>query len=148
MPHSLLDSFLLSFTLGSLYISLDYIVHHQYDFTDRFLSRCVQNSLPVLFCLFFIFDRISRVKSHKWAQIAFLIAAICLGARVIHITTADHTFGSMLATPGLVVLWIFLVIELDLSLALISVVGVTIYYYIAQLLDLISHDPSRVFKGL
>jgi len=116
------DTFLVSFALGTLYITLDYMVHTQFDYTDHFLERCLNHTPIVMVCLIFIFDRLSRLKSNKWAQMAFMIAAAGLGSRVVWITTVDHTLGAMLQTPSLIVLWTYLIMELDLGLALTSLI--------------------------
>ena len=142
MSHSNVDSFLLSFTLGTMYFTLEYMVHVQFDYTDHFLDRCLKHSSIVMPCLIFIFDRLSRFKNNKWAQIAFMIAAAGLGSRVVWITTVDQTLGAMLHTPGLVVLWTYLIMELDLVLALTSLIGVMIYYYRKSLMELVIIDQK------
>ena len=148
MSQSTLDSFLLTFTLGTVYVSLDYLVHLQFDHTEDFLTRCIQHTPLVLICLFFIFDRLSRLKKNRWAQLAFMIAAITLGCRVVYITTLNSTLGQMLLVPSFVVLWTFMIIELDLALAITSLIAVMIYYYRKSLMDFITPDPSKLFKGL
>jgi hypothetical protein len=53
----------------------------------------------------------------------------------------------MLKTPGLAVLWIYLVIELDLALAAISLLCTALYYYrdtVARLLQLRSLLPEEI----
>jgi hypothetical protein len=142
------DTFLVSFALGTLYITLDYMVHTQFDYTDHFLERCLNHTPIVMVCLIFIFDRLSRLKSNKWAQMAFMIAAAGLGSRVVWITTVDHTLGAMLQTPSLIVLWTYLIMELDLGLALTSLIGVLIYYYRKRLMELVITDPAKPFKDL
>lgn len=77
-----------------------------------------------------------------------MMAATGLGSRVVYITTVNQTLGDMLHTPGLVVLWTFMIMELDLGLAVTSLVGVMIYYYRNRLLELVLQDPSKLFKGL
>jgi hypothetical protein len=53
----------------------------------------------------------------------------------------------MLKTPGLAVIWIYLVIELDLTLAAISLLCTALYYYrdtVARLLLLRSLSPEEI----
>ena len=53
----------------------------------------------------------------------------------------------MLKTPGLAVLWIYLVIELDLALAAVSLLCTALYYYrdtVARLLLLRSVSPEEI----
>lgn len=54
---------------------------------------------------------------------------------------------AMLKTPGLAVLWIYLVIELDLALAAVSLLCTALYYYrdtVARLLLLRSLSPEEI----
>jgi hypothetical protein len=124
------------------------MVHKQFDHTDHFLERCLQHTSIVMVCLIFIFDRLSRLKNNKWAQMAFMIAAAGLGSRVVWITTVDRTLGGMLNTPSLIVLWTYLIIELDLGWALTSLIGVLIYYYRKSLMELVITDLAKPFKDL
>ena len=149
----ILDSVLLSWSLSCLYITMDYLVHLQYDYTSdftfwRFLSR----HLPFGLTLFGFVYLTTLYKSRWWMRLGCAIGSLFAGCLLIHYSQNVQTFGyifnltrrAMLKTPGLAILWIYLIIQMDLLPSLLSLAGSMIFYY----KDFLLPDPTTVFKGL
>ena len=169
----LLDSVLLTLPLWSLSMSLDYLVHSQYDFINQFWTYqrfLYQKHVPNLVFLFFFIYYTSLYKSKKWMQFILALIATSMGVLVIHITSDPHqTFGYffisigqlkfkcqfnnlflkrlMTKAPGMAILWIYAIIQLDLTYALVTLGACALYYHKDYALKTFL-DPSSDFMKL
>ncbi|KAI9101387.1 hypothetical protein DFS34DRAFT_614295 [Phlyctochytrium arcticum] len=124
-----LVALLLGIPLTLLHGTLDYIVHLQYDYAERFtMQHILRRQLPMLPLLCFFIYVTSRVKDWRAVQAAFMVGSVGAGCRLIWVSQVDETFGAMLQTPGLAVMWIYFVIQMKLSYAVASLVGCFLYY--------------------
>ncbi|KAJ1343123.1 hypothetical protein BSLG_002149 [Batrachochytrium salamandrivorans] len=111
----LLAAVLMSFPMIMFHLTLDYVVHFQYGFLSDFTVMHVV----------------------QWLLAA---AALIVGNMLIYYTTVDETFGAMLKAPGLSVVWVYLVIQMDILPAMVSLLGSLIYYHADFLVSFI--DPN------
>ncbi|KAI8800399.1 hypothetical protein BJ742DRAFT_841794 [Cladochytrium replicatum] len=105
------DSLLLAMPLAIMHAVFEYIIHIQFDFkNDYTISRAARRSLPVFFILFAFGYGAAKVKKLLTAQVVYGIAAFVIGIALVRESLGgDQTFGAMLRTPGLAVLWIWFV---------------------------------------
>ena len=124
----LLTSSLLTMPLLILNISFEYLVHVQFGITDQFVFD-VYKHLPLLPAIFVLTVVTSKFKQSKFGQFLFLLASSCIGCYVISLVKDDGTFGAMSKTPGLITVGVLLIIQQDLSLALLSILFWVAFYY-------------------
>ena len=125
---NLLASVLLSLPLTILHITFEYLVHVQYGITDQFHFEPSKHL--ALFPAILAFTFVTNVfKSTKFGQFLFLVVAVGVGSYVIHLTIDEGTYGALSKTPGLITIGILLIIQANLSLALLSVICWTMFYY-------------------
>ena len=129
MLNKFLDSLLISIPLVTLYASLDFIVHAQYDYVDDFYPRILNRHAPLLPVMIIMIMITSSFQSSKFAQFAFAIVSCLCGCLLIHYSQDNGTFGSMLLTPGLAILWIYFIIQMNLTLAVVTLLGNILFYY-------------------
>ncbi|KAJ3294813.1 hypothetical protein HK104_003280 [Borealophlyctis nickersoniae] len=126
----LLLAILMSIPLTVLHGGLDYVVHQQYDFLDQFTVRRVLTRQLPLFPLLVAFIYFTTKYKRLWvAQGLFTIGSIAAGNYLVYLSTDDQTFGAMLKTPGLALLWIYFVIQMNLPLGCLSLLGTYAYYH-------------------
>ncbi|KAL2916384.1 hypothetical protein HK105_204140 [Polyrhizophydium stewartii] len=126
----LLVALLMSVPMVMFHGMLDYLVHYQYGFLEEFTIEYVLRRELLMYPALVIFTYgTGRVKHSRIAQALFAVAAVGAGCLLIHYTTADETFGSMLKAPGLSCIWIMLIIQMDLTAALASLAVCIVYYH-------------------
>lgn len=113
-----------------MYAVLEYMVYKQFlmdseivwsDYTLKILKI-----IPALSIFIFITNK--HQKSLVVEVLFFLICILCGGA-IIYIHSKDGTFGGMSRTPGLSVLWVYSVMQMNKWSALATCVFVYSYYY-------------------
>ncbi|KAJ3013488.1 hypothetical protein HKX48_005734 [Thoreauomyces humboldtii] len=120
----------LAIPLTMLHGLLEFMVHEQYAFTERFTaSHVLRRQVPLAPAIGLLAYATGRLKGHLAAQIAFLVASAAAGCALIAFTSNEPTFGEMLNTPGLAVLWILLVIQMRLSFAVPSLLVPLAYHF-------------------
>eukprot|EP00842_Homolaphlyctis_polyrhiza_P005000 jgi/Hompol1/5500/HPOL_004478-RA len=123
------DAVLMSIPMTLFHGILDYVVHYQYGFLEQFnATHVLTRQLPLMPALVVFMYATTLIKHHLLAQLLFAAAAIGVGIWLIHQSTVVETFGAMLQTPGLATIWVYLVIQMDLVPALISLLVAFIYY--------------------
>ncbi|KAJ3036818.1 hypothetical protein HDV00_002371 [Rhizophlyctis rosea] len=123
-------SILFALPLTVLHGGLDYLVHVQYDYADHFnITRVLSRQLPLFPILITFIYFTSKYKFHWLAQSLFTVASAASGTYLVYVTKEDQTFGGMLKTPGLAILWIYSVIQMNLALAIVSLAGTFLYYH-------------------
>lgn len=140
-------SILLSFALTTLFIIFDYMVFLQFHMVDdyHFFYRFSRKYIPVLACNIFIIYGLSRYVEKLAIQILLLTLSCYLGIQVVSIAGNHSTFGDMLKTPGLIIMWAYCVIQMRFLPALFNVMVVLVYYYKDTL---IFTQPSMSSSGL
>ncbi|KAI8930294.1 hypothetical protein BC831DRAFT_440026 [Entophlyctis helioformis] len=147
-PHVLV-AVLMSIPMALFHGMLDYIVHHQYGFLDKFTWRHVASrQLPLIPSLVLFMYVTSRVKHSKVAQLLFAVAAVAAGNTLIYYTTVDETFGAMLKAPGLAVVWVYLVIQMDILPAILSLAGSLIYFHREYLMSIVRSNSFALHEDL
>ncbi|KAJ3049636.1 hypothetical protein HK097_009386 [Rhizophlyctis rosea] len=123
-------AFLFALPLTVLHGGMDYIVHLQYDYGEHFtFKRVLSRQLPLFPVLVLFIYFTTKYKNLLVSQLLFTIASAAAGVGLVYFSTEDQTFGAMLKTPGLAVLWIYLVIQMRLPLACLSLLGTFLYYH-------------------
>ncbi|KND01891.1 uncharacterized protein SPPG_03677 [Spizellomyces punctatus DAOM BR117] len=126
---TVLVALLLTIPLTVLHGTLEYVVHLQYDFLQEFTwSRILSRQVPLAPVLALFIYITTRYKESRAAQAVFMLGSLASGCALIHLSQDDQTFGAMLKTPGLAILWIYFVIQAKLSYASISLLGCLLYY--------------------
>lgn len=122
---------LMTIPLLTLYFALDYTVHQQYDFDHLIsLKATAKRYTPLALVLYTLIYFTHKHKRSRLAQLLFTLLSIGAGVGLIYFSTeANQTFGNMKKTPGLAVLWIYTVVQLDLTLALVSLAISMIFFY-------------------
>ena len=134
VPEPFLDpvseTLVLSIPLTVLHFGLEFLVHSQFSALKDFTVSHVLYRHTALFAgLCFIVYLTIKIKSSHWGQLLFMIGGIASGCHLIYITTENEVFGAMLQTPGLCVLWVLCIIQLDLIYAVSSLVVTFAYYH-------------------
>ena len=123
-------AFLFALPLTVLHGGMDYLVHLQYDYGEHFtFKRVLSRQLPLFPVLIVFIYFTTKYKNLLVSQLLFTIASAAAGVGLVYYSTEDQTFGAMLKTPGLAVLWIYLVIQMRLPLACVSLLGTFLYYH-------------------
>ncbi|KAH6575178.1 hypothetical protein BASA50_007535 [Batrachochytrium salamandrivorans] len=137
----LLAAVLMSFPMIMFHLTLDYVVHFQYGFLSDFtVMHVLSRELPLVPALT-VFIYVTGLYKHlKVVQWLLAAAALIVGNMLIYYTTVDETFGAMLKAPGLSVVWVYLVIQMDILPAMVSLLGSLIYYHADFLVSFI--DPN------
>jgi len=109
---------------------LEHMVYAQYDFLNELtwqkrLSKLLELIIPFFFFIYFT----NRYKNLRIVQFLFALSAALAGSYLIWLGRYEETFGAMLKTPGLAVLWIYLTIQLNLPLALLSLCIIYVVQY-------------------
>ena len=141
----LMDSILYTIPFTFLYFSLDYIIHVQYDLESHFNLNHICQRAFIIPCLCFLIFYTMKFQENAICQVLYSIVAWTCGCYLIYLTEEDQTFGSMLVTPGLAIIWIYLIIQTRLSLALTSLMGATLFYYRESILKVFD-SHNRMFK--
>ncbi|KAJ3299744.1 hypothetical protein HDU76_006231 [Blyttiomyces sp. JEL0837] len=125
-----LESLLLSFSLTFLHAILEYVVHIQYDFKELYTVKYVaKREVPFFLALLLVIYITSRLRANLVTQIIFGVASAASGVALIHFSEGNETFGTMLQTPGLAVIWIYCVIQMKLGVAVGSLIIPLIFYF-------------------
>ncbi|KAJ3124172.1 hypothetical protein HK098_001346 [Nowakowskiella sp. JEL0407] len=124
------EMILISTPLSILHALFEYIVHIQYGFKEEYsMFRLVRRSVPIFFLLSALTWATNRIKVPYLMQTIFAIAGSASGVYLIKQTLeSDKTFGSMMKTPGIAILWIYLVIQMKVLPAVICLVVPLLYY--------------------
>ena len=133
-----MDFITFALPLGLLQAMLDYVVHMQYDFLNKFSVKYVVMTYPARFLALslFVYFTNKHVRS-RLMQLCLVVTSIASSISLIYYTKEDETFGMMKRTPGLAVLWIYSAMQLDLPLVLFSLLFPLGYYY----RDMITANP-------
>ncbi|EGF84171.1 hypothetical protein BATDEDRAFT_21976 [Batrachochytrium dendrobatidis JAM81] len=132
---------LMSFPMVMFHTTLDYIVHHQYGFLPDFtISHVLSRELPMFPAIIMFIYFTGLYKHIKAVQWLFAVLALITGNLLIYYSTVDETFGAMLKAPGLSVMWVYLVIQMDLLPACVSLLGNVLYFHRDTIISFI--DPN------
>ncbi|KAJ1551011.1 hypothetical protein HK096_003663 [Nowakowskiella sp. JEL0078] len=121
---------LISTPLALLHAVFEYVVYIQYGFKNEYsIFRLFRRSLPIFCLLAALTWGTNKVKSLWLLSFIQVIASSLSGVYLIRLTLeGDKTFGTMLKTPGLAVLWIYLIIQMKLTPAALGIVAPLLYY--------------------
>ncbi len=132
----MIDSVVFAVPLEIMQISLDYLVHVQYQFTDQFtLGYLASTALPRLMAWVMFVHFTNRHAKSIFMQFFIVVTAAISSMFLIHYSKEDETFGSMKKTPGLAVLWIYCTMQMDLKFIVISLVFPLAYYYKKEIMS-------------
>ncbi|KAI0143514.1 hypothetical protein GGR57DRAFT_347578 [Xylariaceae sp. FL1272] len=128
----ILDSLLWSVSLGMLHFTLDVLVHNQYAQSFSFIDVAIRawKAFAVFFVLFYVLHShpsspnllpgLPLPFQSPLRQAIFLVASTICGCYLIHITTSYGYIAIMKQSPPIACIWVWSVIELNLSLAVVS----------------------------
>ncbi|KAJ3413722.1 hypothetical protein HDV05_007625 [Chytridiales sp. JEL 0842] len=126
----LLQTIMLTIPLTTLHVALDYVVHMQYDFTELYnLSYFFSRTPPFMVALALLIYITSMFRKLMLMQLILAILSCASGVFLVQLSEGNETFGNMQKTPGLAVLWIYTVIQMNLSVALASLAVPLVYYF-------------------
>ncbi|KAI9324862.1 hypothetical protein BDR26DRAFT_1014415 [Obelidium mucronatum] len=128
------NTLLLAIPLTILHSALEYVIHVQYGFSEKYnLTYITTHSLPFFAALFVVMVTTGRVKQRAWMQAGFAVVAAACGVYIIKVSdpTKHEPFGVMIQTAGVSVLWIYSVIQSRLGFSVCGV-GVPLFYYWLQ----------------
>ncbi|KAL2075139.1 hypothetical protein VTL71DRAFT_81 [Oculimacula yallundae] len=134
------ESVLRSISLTMLHFTMDVLVVHQYG-ADNIVWRDIVwrtvQAFPVIFLLMYFFHQhptrspvippLSPKALHVTHQVLFFIGAVAAGCYLIHITNMHGYYAVMKTSPPLGCLWIWSVIELDLTPAVGSLLWCVVF---------------------
>ncbi|KAI8576637.1 hypothetical protein K450DRAFT_159068, partial [Umbelopsis ramanniana AG] len=82
--------------------------------------------LPALIPLIYITN---RYKATRTMQALMAISSLVVGAFLLYTVHKSPSMGQMLRAPGLATIWIYLIVQLDLTPAVATLAIVGVYYY-------------------
>lgn len=71
----------------------------------------------------------NRHKSARWMQALMTVGSLFVGAFLLYTLQHSPSLGQMLRAPGLATIWVYLVVQLDLVPAVVSLLVVAAYWY-------------------
>jgi hypothetical protein len=139
------DTALIVLTLCFMHACMEYVVYMQYRMEMEWTWRALLGRQCHLFPALSLVVGLATWPRISWhgglPQTLLALGALGLGCTLVHMSQAMETFGTMLQTPGLAVLWIFAIFRADLPYACASLVGTFAYYHSPSLLALFSPTP-------
>ncbi|GAB5591877.1 hypothetical protein Unana1_06777 [Umbelopsis nana] len=82
--------------------------------------------LPALVPLIYVTN---RYKALRPIQALMAVASVVVGAFLLYTVHKSPSMGQMLRAPGLATIWIYLIVQLDLTPAVATLAIVGVYYY-------------------
>ncbi|RUP44217.1 hypothetical protein BC936DRAFT_149781 [Jimgerdemannia flammicorona] len=118
----------ISVPFSFLFSMFDVVVRVQYreSWTVPGLAWKTLQAFPVLFVIIYLTN---RHKPTKFLQLLMVLASTGCGCFLLYTSTKSSSLGQMQRTPGLATIWIYLIVQLDLVPALISLSIALLYYY-------------------
>jgi len=117
-----------SLPFSVLYGTFVLLVNMQYR-QDYLWSEIVLGSLKMFPVLLVIIYPTNRFKSSLVMQAIMTLAGMFCGSYLLYITSKASMYGTMLQTPGLATLWVYIIVQLDLAWALGGLAIIAVYYY-------------------
>ncbi|KAI1637106.1 hypothetical protein F4809DRAFT_341001 [Biscogniauxia mediterranea] len=137
----IMEATLWTVSLAMLHFTLDVLVQHQYAI-DISWPQIVRRSIQALFVFFLLFYVLHPHSSSPillpglpvrfqspLRQAIFFVASIASGCYLIHISNVYGYLAVMKQSPPLGCLWVWSIIELDLSLAVVSLAFAGGFFY-------------------
>ncbi|KAI2609160.1 hypothetical protein GGR54DRAFT_643648 [Hypoxylon sp. NC1633] len=137
----IMEAILWSASLAMLHFTLDVLVQHQYAVSiiwPQIMIRTVQAFVVFLLLIYVLHPHVaatafvpglpSRFQA-PLRQAIFLIASVCSGCYLIHISNRYGYLAVMKQSPPLGCIWVWSVIELDLPLAVLSLACAGGFFY-------------------
>ncbi|ORX60970.1 hypothetical protein BCR36DRAFT_365555 [Piromyces finnis] len=128
-PPYFLQSIIFTIPFALLYAWLYYLVYFQYNILDELeYKELIMATLKIIPAFMFICYFVRRYKKYIVTHIFLgIIGAVC-ATYTIHIIYIDERFGKMLNTPGLIVLCIYAVMEVNLVVSILILIPPIVYY--------------------
>ncbi|ODQ55069.1 hypothetical protein SAICODRAFT_64308 [Saitoella complicata NRRL Y-17804] len=124
-----LDALIYLIPLSFLHLMLDILVHQQYlqEYTVREVAWRTLRAIPVLGLIRCIVHRLPP----RPRQFVFFLASVASGLFLIHSTNNHGYYHVMKKAPSLGTLWVWSVVESELSLAIASlgIAGGYMYFW-------------------
>jgi len=129
-PPYFLQSLVFTIPFSLLYAWLYYLVYFQYNMLDEFkYSELIQATLKIIPAFLVICYVVRRYKKYFVIHIILGIVGTVCATYTIHIIYIDERFGQLLKTPGLIVLCIYCVMEVNVVIAVLVLIPPFIYYW-------------------
>ncbi|PVZ97747.1 hypothetical protein BB558_006281 [Smittium angustum] len=120
-------SILYSTTLSIVYATFLFLVNHQYGV--QILYKDIISDMISMIPAFYIFTYFTqKYKGIYLVNLAMLAMATFFGCYFIHLNLHSPRLGVMKRAPGLITLWIYLVLILDIRPTLVNVFVVISFY--------------------
>ncbi|KAH8552347.1 hypothetical protein BGW37DRAFT_424718 [Umbelopsis sp. PMI_123] len=123
-----LQAVFLAFPFSFLFATFEVTVQVQYSepWSYRQLGWRMLHVLPALIPLIYVTN---RYKPTRVMQALMTISSVVVGAFLLYTVHKSPSMGQMLRAPGLATIWIYLIVQLDLTPAVITLAIVGVYYY-------------------
>jgi hypothetical protein len=113
-----------------LHLLMDALVYLQFGFESDFTFSYVIHTYPQIVLAIFLFVYVSnRYSSTKLMQSVYVITATLASCYLIYFSVHVETFGAMKHTPGLVILWVYCAVQMDIIPLLSSLLVPVVYYF-------------------
>ncbi|CAO3698260.1 unnamed protein product [Rhizopus stolonifer] len=119
----------MSFPFAVLFATFDIVVKVQYseDWNYTTMALKVAKTVPVLAPFIYITN---RYRAERITQALMSVVAVFAGSFLMFTIKHTPSLGQMMRAPGLATTWIYLIIQLDLLPASLSLVVVGLYWYL------------------
>ncbi|KAI9289797.1 hypothetical protein BC943DRAFT_82767 [Umbelopsis sp. AD052] len=123
-----LQAIFLALPFSFLFATFEVTVQVQYSeqWSYRQLPWRMLHVLPALIPLIYITN---RYKATRTMQALMAISSVVVGAFLLYTVHKSPSMGQMLRAPGLATIWIYLIVQLDLTPAVATLAIVGVYYY-------------------
>ena len=122
------QALLSSVTLTMLHFTLDVLVHHQYR-TEVAWDSIAWKTITAFPFLWFVIALMHPRSSAAWAQVTFFVGSVAAGCYLVQTSNRAAYYAVMKRAPPLGTLWVWTVMEMKLSVALVSLAVVTVYFW-------------------
>jgi hypothetical protein len=90
------------------------------------LLKRLASLFPALLLIVYFTNKYS---SSRYMQALFALVSTVFGVKNLQLITSHGTFGEMMQTPGLGTIWAYVLMQMNLSLACVSLFSVCVLYY-------------------
>ncbi|CAK5275582.1 unnamed protein product [Mycena citricolor] len=123
LGEEIFNALLLVTPCSFLLLMMQILIYNQYgqDVNYKRLTDKMISGVPILSIFIFYTSRYKR--DYRLQRILFLMAT-AVGSRTVFLAKQASYLKNIEQTPPLITLWVYLIVQLDLGLAVLSLVGV------------------------
>ncbi|KAF8340489.1 uncharacterized protein EI90DRAFT_3117024 [Cantharellus anzutake] len=119
LPDKIFDAVLLVIPLTFLWLMMDILVQQQYNIEPTIMDevRRVGRAVPAIIIMV---GFTAHRKAERWLQALMFWASIAVGMRLVYVVNKSPRLTVIRQGPPLTVLWVYMIIQLHLPSAIIS----------------------------